>query len=90
VVILKTGGKILRAGYSSTAYVKIRERKDVLVIPERLVIFEKEKRFVEIKSGEVIRKVEIKTGLSDSLNIEVKEGLKLGQEVVQRPPREIT
>jgi HlyD family secretion protein len=90
VVILKAGGKILRAGYSSTAYVKIRERIDVLIIPERLVIFEKDKRFVEIKSGELIRKIEIKTGLSDSLNIEVKEGLKLGQQVVERPPREIT
>jgi HlyD family secretion protein len=90
VLILKSSGKTLRAGYSATAYVKIKENKNVLVIPERLVTFEKEKRFVEIKEGEVIKKVEIKTGLSDSLNIEVVEGLKKGDKVVERPPREIT
>ncbi len=35
------------------------------------------------------RKVEIETGLSDGLNIEVVSGLDEGDEVVQRPPREI-
>lgn len=87
---LVSEGKMLRAGYSATAYVKVREQKNVLVIPERLVTFEKDKRFVEIKKGETISKVEIKTGLSDSLNIEVTEGLEEGQEIVERPPREIT
>ncbi|MCP5103731.1 MAG: efflux RND transporter periplasmic adaptor subunit [bacterium] len=90
VTVLNSSGKTLRAGYSATAYIKIRERKDVLIIPERLVIFEKEKRFVEVKEGEAVSKVEIKTGLSDSLNIEVTEGLEEGQQVVERPPREIT
>jgi HlyD family secretion protein len=89
VAILDSAGKTLRAGYSATAYVKIREHKNVLVIPERLVTFEKDKRYVEVKDGEAINKKEIKTGLSDSLNIEVTEGLKEGQEVVERPPREI-
>jgi HlyD family secretion protein len=90
VEVVKTTGKMLRAGYSATCYVKIREKKDVLIIPERLVTFEEGKRYVEIKEGETIRKVEIKTGLSDSLNIEVVEGLKEGQQIVERPPREIT
>ncbi len=90
VEVVKTTGTMLRAGYSATCYVKIREKKDVLIIPERLVTFEEGKRFVETKEGETIRKVEIKTGLSDSLNIEVLEGLKEGQQIVERPPREIT
>ena len=90
VEVVKTTGTMLRAGYSATCYVKIREKKDVLIIPERLVTFEEGKRIVEIKEGETIRKVEIKTGLSDSLNIEVLEGLKEGQQIVERPPREIT
>lgn len=90
VEVVKTFGKMLRAGYSATCYVKIREKKDVLIIPERLVTFEEGKRYVEIKEGETIRKVEIKTGLSDSLNIEVVEGLREGQKIVERPPREIT
>jgi HlyD family secretion protein len=90
VEVVKTTGKMLRAGYSATCYVDIREKKDVLIIPERLVTFEEGKRYVEVKEGETIRKVEIKTGLSDSLNIEVVEGLKEGQQIVERPPREIT
>ncbi|MDH7513609.1 MAG: efflux RND transporter periplasmic adaptor subunit [Clostridiales bacterium] len=80
---------ILRAGYSATAYVKIQEHKGVLVIPERLVITEGEKRYVEVKQNESINKVEVKTRLSDGLNIEILEGLKEGDLVVERPPREI-
>jgi len=87
-------GIILRAGYSATADLVIREKTDVLVIPERLVLFEDDgaKTFVEIP-GEGIdaepEKVAITTGLSDGLNIEVVEGLAEGGQVVQRPPREI-
>jgi HlyD family secretion protein len=89
ISIVKVTGKALRAGYSANAKVKIKERTDVLVIPERLVTIEKDKRYVEIKKGEEIVKAEIKTGLSDGLNIEVISGLKEGQLVVERPPREI-
>jgi HlyD family secretion protein len=80
---------ILRAGYSATAYVKIQEHKSVLIIPERLVLSEGEKHSVEVKQNEIISKVEVKTGLSDGLNIEILEGLKEGDLVVERPPREI-
>jgi HlyD family secretion protein len=80
---------ILRAGYSATAYVKIKEHKGVLIIPERLVLSEAEKRYVEVKQNETISKVYVNTGLSDGLNIEILEGLKEGDLVVERPPREI-
>jgi HlyD family secretion protein len=84
----------LRAGYSATADLVIREKTDVLVIPERLVLFEDDgaKTFVEIpgKGPETPpEKVAITTGLSDGLNIEVVEGLAEGGQIVQRPPREI-
>ena len=64
------------------------------MIPERLVLFENGKRFVEIPEGtgeptEKTRKVEIQTGLSDGLNIEILSGIKEGERVVERPPREI-
>ncbi|GAG66015.1 unnamed protein product, partial [marine sediment metagenome] len=36
------------------------------------------------------RKKRGQTGLSDGLNIEITSGLKEGEEVVERPPREIT
>jgi len=85
----------LRAGYSANADVIIREKKDVLVIPERLVTFEDggKKATVELagpKTKAPAKKVEIKTGISDGLNVEVLSGLKKGDRVVERPPKEIS
>jgi HlyD family secretion protein len=80
---------------SANADLVIREKQGILVIPERLVIFEKEgaETFVE-GPGEapeaVPRKVPVEVGLSDGLNIEVVSGLAEGAQVVQRPLREIT
>ena len=85
----------LRAGYSANADVIIREKKDVLTVPERLVTFEDggKKTTVEVAGAnpkDQPRKVEIKTGISDGLNIEVLSGLKKGDHVVERPPKEIS
>src|SRR5689334_2325082 len=85
----------LRAGYSANADVIIREKKDVLTIPERLVTFEDggKKATVEIPGGTPKadpKKVEIKTGISDGLNVEVLSGLKKGDKVIERPPKEIS
>jgi HlyD family secretion protein len=88
----------LRAGYSANADLIIREKTDILTIPERLVHFEKqegddeESTWVELTGGAPgaePRKVVIETGLSDGLNLEVVEGLSEGDQVVQRPPRDI-
>jgi HlyD family secretion protein len=87
-------GVVLRAGYSANADLVIREKQDILVIPERLVQFEgpEDERFVEIP-GETPEaeptKVPIETGLSDGLNIEVTSGLAEGDSIVQRPPRDV-
>jgi HlyD family secretion protein len=89
VLIEDAGGATLRAGFSATASIRIHERRGVVLLPERLVLFEDGKRFVEVPDGEKTKKVEVRTGLSDGLNIEVLEGLKEGDQVVERPPREI-
>jgi HlyD family secretion protein len=85
----------LRAGYSANADVIIREKKDVLTIPERLVTFEDggKKATVEVSNGDPkapSKKVEIKTGISDGLNVEVISGLKKGEKVIEKPPKEIS
>ena len=84
----------LRAGYSANADVVIREKQDILLAPERLVIFEgaEKKAFVEVPGDgpeAEPRKIPVEVGLSDGLNIEVISGLKQGDKIVQRPPREI-
>ena len=87
-------GVLLRAGYSANADVVIREKQNILLIPERLVTFEEDGKqtFVEIpgKTPDAEpQKIGIQTGLTDGLNIEVTSGLKEGDRVVQRPPKEI-
>lgn len=90
VKITKPGKKTLRAGYSANVDIIIKKKEDILLIPERLVEFRGDSVFVEIRNsnGEIIKKP-IQTGLSDGINIEVKEGLVEGNEVIERPPKEI-
>jgi HlyD family secretion protein len=83
---------VLRAGYSANANVIIQEKKDVLLVPERLVTLADDKATVEVpapKPGQEPVKKEIQVGLSDGLNMEVVAGLAEGEKVVQRPPKEI-
>jgi HlyD family secretion protein len=93
---LDPGQKItLRAGYSANADVIIREKKDVLTVPERLVTYEDggKKATVELAQADPKaqpKKVEIKTGISDGLNVEVIGGVKKGDRLVERPPKEIS
>ena len=90
ILISDDGGQLLRAGYSATATITVQAREDILILPERLVLFENGKKFVEVQKGEEIEKKEVQTGLSDGLNIEITSGLTEGEKVVERPPREIT
>ena len=85
----------LRAGYSANADVVIREKTEIVLIPERLVVFSDggSETFVEIPgTGPEAEpeKVAVTLGLSDGLNVEVVEGLSVGDKIVQRPPKEIS
>ena len=93
---LDPGNKIvLRAGYSANADVIIREKKDVLTIPERVITFEDggKKALVEVPSDDPKaepKKVEVKIGISDGMNAEVLSGLQKGAKVIERPPKKIS
>jgi HlyD family secretion protein len=82
---------VLRAGYSANADIVVREKSDVLLVPERLVTFSEGKAFVEVPgAGEAPpAKREVKVGLSDGINVEVAEGLNEKDRVVERPPKKI-
>ncbi len=92
IELLPAKDVVLRAGYSANADIVVREKADVLLLPERLVTFADGKATVEVPGAgdkaEPVKK-EIKTGLSDGINIEVAEGLKAGESVVERPPKKI-
>ena len=66
----------IRAGYSANADIVLARKDSVLAIPESLLIFEDEKQFVELEiSEQKFEKREIKTGLSDGINIEILSGI---------------
>jgi HlyD family secretion protein len=74
--IHQAGDQTLRAGYSANAKIVIAKVDSVLTVPERVVKFKDGKATVRIpgKDGKPQER-EIKTGLSDGLTVEVKEGL---------------
>jgi HlyD family secretion protein len=91
IAIVAAKGVVLRAGYSANADIVVKEKKNVLLIPERLVKFEGGKATVEVpgEMGKEPVKKEIRYGLSDGMNVEVTEGLKDKDPVVERPPKKI-
>jgi HlyD family secretion protein len=91
IKISETKGAVLRAGYSATANIIIARRDSVLAIPERVVTFRNDSAFVRIPKGEQDSEERyIKTGLSDAILIEVLDGLKEGEEVLEKEVKEIT
>ena len=69
----------VRAGYSANAEIVLERAANVLTIPESTVEFHGDTAFVQVvkqeKPKQIFEKRLIKTGLSDGIKIEVKEGL---------------
>lgn len=80
-------GVLLRSGYSATATIIVKTVSDVLLIPESAVLFKEHKTYVQlppVKNGQATE-IQIDTGLSDGMLIEVKKGLTLGQTILKNP-----
>jgi HlyD family secretion protein len=91
IKITGTDGAVLRAGFSANAHIIIAQRDSVLAIPERVVTFRNDSAFVQIPVGEAgSEERHIKTGLSDAINIEVLEGLREGEVVLEKEVKKIT
>lgn len=71
----------IRAGYSANAEIVLETAKQVLAIPESALEFSGDSTFVYVKQGSGFVRKAVKTGLSDGLNIEIREGLKKGDVV---------
>lgn len=82
----------LRAGYSVNAEIIIDRADDVLMVPERLIIYSNETTYVEVQhhsENETIEMREISVSLSDGMNTQVLSGLKENELIVERPPKEL-
>ncbi|MDP4185703.1 MAG: efflux RND transporter periplasmic adaptor subunit, partial [Bacteroidota bacterium] len=75
-------GQFIRAGYSANAAIVLDRRDQVMVSPEGLLKFEKDKAYVEIEvAPKKYEKRYVVIGLSDGVNIEVKKGLGLKDKI---------
>ena len=76
----------IRSGYSANAQIELEKKENVVSVPESALEFEGEDAYVYTKAQDgTYQKTKITTGLSDGVNIEVKEGLTEGDTV--RGPR---
>jgi HlyD family secretion protein len=72
----------LRAGYSANADIVLAKKDSVFCLPESVLQFEKEQVFVEVETApQTFEKRNLKTGLSDGINIEIIEGISRGDKV---------
>ena len=75
----------LRSNYSANADIVLDRRENVLAINEGDLIIEGDKNFVEVETApQKFEKREIKTGLSDGINIEVLNGLTPEEKIKHR------
>jgi HlyD family secretion protein len=77
--------KFLRAGYSANADIILERKDSVLSVPEAVLLFEKDKPYLEIESGPgKFEKRSVRTGISDGLQTEILEGIQ-GNEKIKLP-----
>jgi len=91
--IIDTNGAVLRAGYSANADIIIKQLDDILLIPERVIVFRDEATYVEVVLDQITgesAETQIQTGSSNAVMIEVRDGLMEGQLVKERPQQSLT
>ncbi|HEY5809664.1 MAG TPA: efflux RND transporter periplasmic adaptor subunit [Povalibacter sp.] len=75
----------LRSNYSANADIVLDKREDALAVNEGNLIIEDKATFVEVETTpQQFEKREIKTGLSDGINIEVVSGLNPDEKIKHR------
>lgn len=79
-------GTTLRAGLSANAEIIIQRRQAVLTVPERVVTFDGDSAWVNVRQADgTAQRRTIRTGLSDALQVEVLSGLRAGERVLEKP-----
>ena len=77
---------VIRSGYSANAQIDLEKANNVLTVPESALEFVKNEPYVYKKAQDgTYTRTKVETGLSDGVNIEIKEGLNEGDTV--RGPR---
>lgn len=77
--------QMIRSGYSANAEITLETKENVLAVPESTLEFRNEQTFALVKdaSGKFVSR-QVKTGISDGVNIEILDGLAEG-DIVRGP-----
>lgn len=73
---------VLRIGMTTHNTIVIGSVRDALIVPAMAVEYEGGKARVKVLDGDRVVVREVKTGLSDNLNIQIVSGLEEGEEVI--------
>ncbi|MBI3849183.1 MAG: efflux RND transporter periplasmic adaptor subunit [Verrucomicrobia bacterium] len=79
----------LRADMFVKAAVVLATNSDVLTVPKSAVMSDGGEKFVFVRTGDTFNRVDVQTGAEDDRNVEIKDGLVPGDEVVVQGQREI-
>ncbi|MDO5074322.1 MAG: efflux RND transporter periplasmic adaptor subunit [Bacteroidales bacterium] len=85
--LVTPSGLTIRSGYSANAEIVLESLRDVLSVPEAAVEFDGDSTFVHILTSakdtkpQTFERRSVVTGISDGVNIEIKRGLKQGEQV---------
>lgn len=71
----------VRSGYSANAEIVLEEARDVVVLQESAIQFDGEDTYVYLRTDLGDERRDVKTGISDGINIEIKSGLSEGDKV---------
>ena len=83
--VLLNNDLFLRSNYSANADIVLDKKENVLAVNEGDLIIDDKASFVEVETApQQFEKREIKTGLSDGINIEVVSGLKADEKIKHR------
>ena len=78
--------RLLKAQMSANAEIVLEERKNVLAIPEGAIVYNKDKttavNIPDSTAEKGVKKLAIKTGISNGTKTEILSGLTDGQQVV--------
>lgn len=89
VVLIEGDVSQLKPGLTATAEIEVARKKDVLTVPISSIVVRKregkEKEGIFVVKNETAHFVPIKKGIMGEMEIEVREGLKEGDEVIVGP-----
>ena len=71
----------VRSGYSANAEIVLQRAAQVLSIAESALQFDGDQTYVYVLGSNGYERRDVKTGLSDGVNIEIKEGLSPGEKI---------